>query len=264
VEKFGSFGTPEVCLFCSDVDVAVFDEGMASPQKVTQPPPRGKEGDENKVKDAAFRAKVDRWKHLMIEKDDNEWEISDSDEDDEGNGLDDSKSLSGDDGDKFGFNISVESANSSSGKSSPNLSQAPSISRKKRNLCNDLLNSLSKPLRKAPYVSNLFIRRKARIPIINFYTAFGIEVDIAVGGVASVDTTAYASECIKAHGSLFSDVCLCLKLLLVQRGYDKPFTGGIGSYKLYVMLSAHLEVVKEEGVSEAEGKWQGGERVTSL
>jgi DNA polymerase sigma len=35
-------------------------------------------------------------------------------------------------------------------------------------------------------------------------------------------------------------VILFLKILLQQQDLDKPFTGGIGSYKLYVLLSHHV------------------------
>lgn len=34
---------------------------------------------------------------------------------------------------------------------------------------------------------------------------------------------------------------LLLKVLLAQQDLDKPFTGGIGSYKLYVMVAYHLQ-----------------------
>jgi hypothetical protein len=36
-------------------------------------------------------------------------------------------------------------------------------------------------------------------------------------------------------------VILVLKVLLAQQGLDAPFTGGLGSYKLYVLLAHHLQ-----------------------
>ena len=167
-----------------------------------------------------------------------EWEMSDFD----GDGDEDVDAFDNS-GEEFGFNISMNSNSNSNKQQSGDTFQPPSLSKKKRALCNNLLKSLSKPLRKTPYVLNLHIRQKARIPIINFDTAFGIEVDVGIGGLAGVDTTAYAGMCVGTYGKLFSDVCLCVKILLVQRGYDKPFTGGIGSYKLYVMLAHHLDRV---------------------
>ena len=38
----------------------------------------------------------------------------------------------------------------------------------------------------------------------------------------------------------FATVVLFLKILLNQQGLDKPFTGGLGSYKLYVMVCHHV------------------------
>ena len=40
--------------------------------------------------------------------------------------------------------------------------------------------------------------------------------------------------------SSFATVVLFLKILLNQQGLDKPFTGGLGSYKLYVMVCHHV------------------------
>jgi hypothetical protein len=39
----------------------------------------------------------------------------------------------------------------------------------------------------------------------------------------------------------FATVILVLKVLLAQQDLDKPFTGGLGSYKLYVLLAHHLQ-----------------------
>lgn len=39
----------------------------------------------------------------------------------------------------------------------------------------------------------------------------------------------------------FSVVVLVLKILLAQHNLDAPFTGGLGSYKLYVLVVHHLE-----------------------
>jgi hypothetical protein len=39
----------------------------------------------------------------------------------------------------------------------------------------------------------------------------------------------------------FATVILVLKVLLAQQDLDKPFTGGLGSYKLYVLVAHHLQ-----------------------
>jgi hypothetical protein len=38
----------------------------------------------------------------------------------------------------------------------------------------------------------------------------------------------------------FASVVLLLKVVSVQQGLDKPFTGGLGSYKLYVLVAHHV------------------------
>lgn len=41
----------------------------------------------------------------------------------------------------------------------------------------------------------------------------------------------------------FSSVVLFLKVLLQQADLDKPFTGGLGSYKLYVLVANHVRIL---------------------
>jgi hypothetical protein len=38
----------------------------------------------------------------------------------------------------------------------------------------------------------------------------------------------------------FAPVVLALKIILSQHGLDKPFTGGLGSFKLYVLVANHV------------------------
>ena len=40
----------------------------------------------------------------------------------------------------------------------------------------------------------------------------------------------------------FATVVLFLKVLLQQADLDKPFTGGLGSYKLYVLVANHVSL----------------------
>jgi hypothetical protein len=56
------------------------------------------------------------------------------------------------------------------------------------------LNALSKKLRKMRSTTQLCLRKRARVPIINMETSFGYECDIAVGGHNGADTSAYASS----------------------------------------------------------------------
>lgn len=38
----------------------------------------------------------------------------------------------------------------------------------------------------------------------------------------------------------FATIILFMKVLMAQQGFDKPFTGGLGSYKLYVLVAYHV------------------------
>jgi DNA polymerase sigma len=41
--------------------------------------------------------------------------------------------------------------------------------------------------------------------------------------------------------SSFAPIVLILKVLMAQQDLDKPFTGGLGSYKLYVLVAYHID-----------------------
>lgn len=77
------------------------------------------------------------------------------------------------------------------------------------------------------------------VPIINFQSHFGFEADIAMGGHNGTDTSSYASRQVSKFKS-FSAVVLVLKMLLHEHALDKPFTGGIGSFSLYVLIAHHV------------------------
>jgi hypothetical protein len=52
----------------------------------------------------------------------------------------------------------------------------------------------------------------------------------------------------------FSTVVLFLKVLLSQQSLDTPFTGGLGSYKLYVLVADHLQRHLTLGGSDRPGE----------
>ncbi|OEU22309.1 hypothetical protein FRACYDRAFT_232464 [Fragilariopsis cylindrus CCMP1102] len=107
-----------------------------------------------------------------------------------------------------------------------------------RTLVVNSLYKLTRPLRQHAKLMN--VRRKARVPIINMVTHFGFECDIAIGGHNGADTSSYASNQMSRFKS-FSIIVVLLKVLLSQQGLDKPFTGGLGSYALYVLVASHIE-----------------------
>jgi hypothetical protein len=82
-------------------------------------------------------------------------------------------------------------------------------------------------------------RRRARVPIISLLHSNGIQCDVSI-------RTASNSKLIDSmknayHPELFTALASFLKIFLGQLELDKPFTGGIGSFKLYVMIAYILE-----------------------
>lgn len=80
----------------------------------------------------------------------------------------------------------------------------------------------------------------SRVPIVKMTTAWGFEGDLAIGGHNGTDTSAFASQQASRYAS-FAPVVLALKIILAQTKLDEPFCGGLGSYKIYVMVAYHLE-----------------------
>ncbi|KAL7545244.1 hypothetical protein ACHAWF_008597 [Thalassiosira exigua] len=117
------------------------------------------------------------------------------------------------------------------------------------------LRSLTRQLRRSSFTHTIECRSKARVPIINCGTRTGFEGDIAVGGHNGVDTSTYADSQVKRFRRYcdchlppsFAPIVLLLKVLLAQQGFDKPFTGGLGSFKLYVIVAYHIEMHLENG-----------------
>ncbi len=82
-------------------------------------------------------------------------------------------------------------------------------------------------------------RRRARVPIISLLHSNGIQCDVSI-------RTASNSKLIDSmknayNAELFVALASFLKIFLGQLELDKPFTGGIGSFKLYVMIAYILE-----------------------
>jgi len=123
---------------------------------------------------------------------------------------------------------------------------------KTRELVVKALTKIGKNLNKTALVQNLFVRKRARVPIINLTTRSGIDCDIALGGHNGTDTSKFAAIWIKRHNA-FATVVILLKLLLRQSDLDKPFTGGLGSYKLYVLVAHHLQKHLALGGSDKPG-----------
>lgn len=61
------------------------------------------------------------------------------------------------------------------------------------------LNKIGKKMRKTGIIQNLFVRKRAKVPIINMTTRYGYECDIGLGGHTGVDTSGYAAMKISKY-----------------------------------------------------------------
>lgn len=119
--------------------------------------------------------------------------------------------------------------------------RAPEMDVETRRQVVHALRALCKALWRSPVMSKIEVRHRAKVPIVTTETKLGFEADVAVGGHNGTDTSKFAATQVKKYKS-FSPVVLILKVLLAQQDLDKPFTGGLGSFKLYVLVSHHVSL----------------------
>ena len=110
----------------------------------------------------------------------------------------------------------------------------------------DTLSTLCSRLRKKSHrrtmaIQHITLIKTAKVPIIKIQTTHGFSVDICVGGFGT-DTSLYAQEQMHRYPHSFVPVVLVLKTLLVQHRLDEPYTGGLGSYKLYILVAHHIHL----------------------
>ena len=104
----------------------------------------------------------------------------------------------------------------------------------------DILKPLIIPLKEDRLVRSILFVKHARVPLVKATFKCDIVADISCDSASTVGAKVLRilSE---RHGSALNDLSLFLKVYLRQQKLDEPFTGGLGSYRLYVMLSAHIE-----------------------
>jgi hypothetical protein len=162
---------------------------------------------------------------------------------------------------------------------------AVTINKETRELCIDALKRIKRKLQKQVRMN----RRdgqgcqliKARVPIVKLELP-AFEVDVAIAGCNGADTAAYSGDQVArfrrcdacdarfywatpvAHSPRadlnvsavfsFAPVVLFLKILLHQNKLDVPFEGGLGSYKLYVLVAYHIEKHLKQGGTDRSGE----------
>ena len=89
------------------------------------------------------------------------------------------------------------------------------------------------------------LRARAKVPIIACIHRCGVSCDISFD-ISSKSTTEEVQELYAISPIAFRCLCTFLKVYLWSYGLDKPFTGGIGSFKLYVMIALILNAVPKE------------------
>lgn len=117
-------------------------------------------------------------------------------------------------------------------------------------------------------IKSIMLIRNARVPIIKIESNMGIDIDIAISGHMGTDTSHFSAAqvaqyerwvlcttgAICFHGRemlillflfllqhSFATIVLFLKILLHEHNLDVPFEGGLGSYKLYVLVAYHIQ-----------------------
>lgn len=83
----------------------------------------------------------------------------------------------------------------------------------------------------------------------------GCEFDVCVaskwGGSTGEATTRAAAFAAERHAGAFRPVLLFLKAALSEAALNKPFSGGLGSFKLCALLSNYLDAVSEADAAAA-------------
>lgn len=82
-------------------------------------------------------------------------------------------------------------------------------------------------------------RPRAKVPIINFHHLNSVECDVSIG-LAAKDTSELVRGLKESTGPALFVLSSFLKVFLNQLDLDKPFTGGLGSFKLYLMIATHI------------------------
>jgi len=124
------------------------------------------------------------------------------------------------------------------------------------------LHALHEVISHEGWAVSLELRDRAVVPIITCVDlASGISLDITLGddqyflakaagaprlrSALGQDTTAVAAAFVQRWPTLFPPLVALMKVLFAQHGLDKPFSGGIGSFKLYCLVAFFLQNVQQ-------------------
>eukprot|EP01032_Pedospumella_encystans_P007562 gene7561-9059_t len=116
----------------------------------------------------------------------------------------------------------------------------------------EILAKLYKTIKSMAWVQRIEFRKHARVPILNLTHKNGVECDVSLD-MSQQATSLVVRSLLQRSGPALAKLSAFLKIYLNQLGLDAPFTGGLGSYKLYVLLARHIEREPELAQTQALG-----------
>jgi hypothetical protein len=103
-----------------------------------------------------------------------------------------------------------------------------------------LLRPVAQALQASGWASDVDYRATARVPIVAFVDKLtGVAADVSMEASGDATTTAVRRMSGEWPG-LFRPLLLFLKMALSEADLNKPFTGGLGSFKLCALLALYL------------------------
>lgn len=111
------------------------------------------------------------------------------------------------------------------------------------------LRSLASALVRAKVCPYPQVIDKAKVPIVKFVdTRTGIQVDVSFNQENGVHNTAVVNNYLKEFDAL-KPLVMVLKYYMKSRDLQEPYTGGIGSYALTLMVVSFLQVRNLSNIS---------------
>jgi hypothetical protein len=210
LQAFGSFASPPVCCFLSDLDLAVWGVILpAAPQEdqeLKEVSPSVAKLPSKKLP-SRKRTKTLNATKLAPEHLENIIDLT-SDNDHEPEIID----LTMND-DHDGDNSDDEDDSNSSNYPHPTIPSGDTLSSKEQ--VSPIVSALRKLRgrllgRKAFGVKQSFVRQNARVPIINLVTSYGFQVDISIGGQTGMDTSSFANQMVASYRRYVSMSKVCI------------------------------------------------------
>lgn len=200
----------------------------------------------------------------VVDEEDEDKETEDADEEDEVENAEFDRLLqeherAQEEEDEYGLNQDIE-LNLSGGELLPPpawpLQTAAKISPEQRQRQLEHLKNLSGHVQPMGWCAQMEVRARARVPIIALVHRCGLHVDVSLG-VATDDHTSLVEKIVLTCGhDRFFPVCAFLKVFLAQQELDTPFTGGLGSFKLYCMVGAVFQMMRDQALQQHQQKQQ--------